>query len=241
MYGTNDVAPIGKIGDPLMIKSIFYTIQGEGPWAGLPAVFVRLAGCNLRCFFCDTDFDGPDVRSMWPEEIISEITEKWPFANYSPRVVLTGGEPMIQDAARLVDRLLRGHFASVQIETAGTVMISEEFWSHLFEHYPERLVLVCSPKTPKVHRLIQRYCKHFKYIIRYDEVAVDDGLPMQSTQMAGTPQIIYRPTSPDATIWVQPCDDGDERNERHWDETARVALTFNYRVSMQLHKLLELD
>jgi len=58
MFGTNPLSkPIESDGLYLEVQDIFSTIQGEGPFAGKPAVFLRLAGCNLRCFFCDTDFE----------------------------------------------------------------------------------------------------------------------------------------------------------------------------------------
>ena len=63
MFGKNEI--VGKkyfddAGDKLFVTSIFYTLQGEGPYRGEPAVFVRLAKCNLACTFCDTYFDGGD-------------------------------------------------------------------------------------------------------------------------------------------------------------------------------------
>lgn len=190
---------------------------------------------------CDTDFEGDDVQSLWPEEVVTEAIKQWPLIVGAPRIIITGGEPLIQDCARLVERLIANH-CYVQIETAGTVLVSDEYWKHLFETYPDRIVLVCSPKTPKVHRLIEHYCKHFKYIIRHEEVSAIDGLPRLSTQIPGRGATLFRPVMrPGVTIWVQPCDDASEEfNALHWDQTARVAMTFGYRVSFQLHKLLGL-
>lgn len=80
------------------INDIFYSLQGEGHNTGRAAVFVRFAGCNLRCPFCDTDFD--DYREMSIEEILKAI------GNYSTRfAVLTGGEPTLQADELFVEKL----------------------------------------------------------------------------------------------------------------------------------------
>lgn len=94
------------------INEIFYSLQGEGANTGTPAVFVRFAGCNLRCPFCDTDFIS--FREMTADEIIDEI-EQFP-SNF---LVLTGGEPSLQVDQALVDAL-HEHDYVVAIETNGT-------------------------------------------------------------------------------------------------------------------------
>lgn len=96
----------------LLVNEIFYSLQGEGYHAGTPAVFVRLSGCNLCCSFCDTDHS-KGLR-MTIDEIVSQVTS-YP-ANV---VILTGGEPSLQDIAPLVDAL-HDHGKRVHIETNGT-------------------------------------------------------------------------------------------------------------------------
>ncbi|HEY6020017.1 MAG TPA: 7-carboxy-7-deazaguanine synthase QueE, partial [Candidatus Paceibacterota bacterium] len=75
MFGQNPVSPIRHDKESFLVKDIFYTIQGEGPYAGRPAVFVRLGGCNLRCAFCDTDFSN-GVKEMGPHEIADKINRE---------------------------------------------------------------------------------------------------------------------------------------------------------------------
>jgi 7-carboxy-7-deazaguanine synthase len=98
----------------LRIAEIFYSLQGEGFHAGTPAVFVRGAGCNLACEFCDTDFSLKERRA--PESILEEI------AQYPARfVVITGGEPTIQPAGfRALIALLQRNGYTVTLETNGT-------------------------------------------------------------------------------------------------------------------------
>ena len=117
------------------VKEIFYTLQGEGAQAGRPSVFCRFAGCNLwsgreadrataTCTFCDTDFVGTDgegggkFRSA--EELTAAIAVFWPVGEPARRfVVCTGGEPLLQLDAPLVDALHAAGF-EVAVETNGT-------------------------------------------------------------------------------------------------------------------------
>jgi organic radical activating enzyme len=94
------------------VNEIFYSLQGEGRNTGRAAVFVRFAGCNLKCSFCDTDFES--YREMTAEEIISLMND------YPTRfAVLTGGEPTLQVDEALVD-LLHQHGYEVAMESNGT-------------------------------------------------------------------------------------------------------------------------
>lgn len=94
------------------INSIFYSLQGEGSNTGTAAVFVRFAGCNLHCPFCDTDFSR--CEQMTAEQIVNEC------ARYDCLfVVLTGGEPSLQTDERLISELHKRGF-KVAIETNGT-------------------------------------------------------------------------------------------------------------------------
>ena len=92
----------------LGIAELFYSIQGEGTWTGTPAVFVRLAGCNLNCRFCDTDYALRAFAS--PGEIVTQVRE---LGGACPMVVLTGGEPLAQressDLIAALEATLRLH------------------------------------------------------------------------------------------------------------------------------------
>jgi len=117
------------------VKEIFYTLQGEGANTGRPAVFCRFAGCNLWsghepdratavCRFCDTDFvgiDGPGGgRFASPEALAKAVAAAWPSREAASRfVVCTGGEPLLQLDAPLIDALHAEGF-TIAIETNGT-------------------------------------------------------------------------------------------------------------------------
>lgn len=107
----------------MFISEIFYSVQGEGILTGVPSVFVRTSGCNLRCRWCDTPYASwkPEGTDLNPDEILTQI-RNWPAARH---VVLTGGEPMIaRDVAQLIG-IIRGAGFHLTIETAGTVAFPE--------------------------------------------------------------------------------------------------------------------
>lgn len=102
----------------MRISEIFYSLQGEGTLAGVPSVFVRTSGCNLRCVWCDTPYTSwnPEGESRSIDEIVGEV-RKYP----AQHVVVTGGEPMIADGIADLTRRLAGRGLHITIETAGTV------------------------------------------------------------------------------------------------------------------------
>ncbi len=120
------------------VKEIFYTLQGEGAQAGRPAVFCRFAGCNLWsgreedrasaiCRFCDTDFIGTDGENGGKfndaEALAARIAAQWPAAHPQNKyVVFTGGEPLLQLDAALIDAMHAQGF-EIAIETNGTLPV----------------------------------------------------------------------------------------------------------------------
>lgn len=98
----------------MKVNEIFYSLQGEGMNTGRPAVFIRLSVCNLKCPFCDTDFS--KYREMTVDQIADEVRS---ISKYCRFVVITGGEPTIQDCVPLIDTLhLAGY--EVAMESNGT-------------------------------------------------------------------------------------------------------------------------
>jgi len=126
---------------PYSVKSIFYTLQGEGARTGRPSVFLRFSGCNLwnglesgraeaACQFCDTDFFGLDGegggRFETAEALAAAVAARWP-ANWdtshaAPYVVCTGGEPLLQLDSALIEALHGAGF-EIAIETNGTLPV----------------------------------------------------------------------------------------------------------------------
>jgi len=103
----------------LSINEIFYSIQGESTYVGTPCVFVRLAGCDLRCSWCDTTYAFNEGRKMSVEDVVQQVDQY-----NSPLVEVTGGEPLLQDEVYpLMERLLAGG-RTVLLETGGQIDVS---------------------------------------------------------------------------------------------------------------------
>jgi 7-carboxy-7-deazaguanine synthase len=102
----------------LRIAELFYSIQGEGALLGMPSVFVRTSGCNLRCSWCDTPYTSwrPEGVDLTLDQILNEVR-----AHPARHVVVTGGEPMIQPEIVPLTQRLRDAGLHITIETAGTV------------------------------------------------------------------------------------------------------------------------
>ena len=228
MFGTNPVRKaVRDGGDVLWVQEVFPTLQGEGPFVGHPAVFVRLAGCNLRCFWCDTEFESSEWRPTVGALIERIEAARGPGCDL---VVLTGGEPLRQDVTALLTALLAAGWR-VQIETAGTL------WVELPDH--PALTVVCSPKTPRLDPRLEARIDAYKYVIGAGEVDGEDGLPAVSTQRRGAAARLARPR-PGVPVYVMPRDDQDsDRNRANLAAAVAVAREHGYRLGVQLHKLID--
>ncbi len=129
----------------MVITEIFKSIQGEGTRAGLPCIFVRLTGCNLRCTWCDTAYAFHGGKKMSVEEVLARVDELAGRAEMSglpvsvPLIELTGGEPLLQEEIYpLAEKLLAAGYA-VMIETSG-----ERFIGGL----PREVVKIVDVKCP---------------------------------------------------------------------------------------------
>ncbi len=104
----------------LRISEIFFSSQGEGLRAGEPTIFLRLSGCDVRCYFCDTKYAWDKGKADTAENILKKIKK---FKNLTDWVCITGGEPTIQDISNLVHQLKESGFL-IQLETNGRIFKS---------------------------------------------------------------------------------------------------------------------
>jgi len=222
-------------GQTLEINSIFWTLQGEGPYNGHPAIFIRLAGCNLQCPSCDTEYQLKAVLSL--TEIYAIISRETPDTLLRPPIiVITGGEPFRQNIAPLVDNLLQLGY-KVQIETNGTLYVPLE-WS--FAH--KNLTIVCSPKTGKINKDLLPHIKALKYVVNANDINRYDGLPNHALGHPASPMVARPPANFRGEIFVQPVDVKDEvQNKRHLDAAVDSCLRFGYRFCLQVHKLIGVE
>jgi len=222
------------------INDIFYSLQGEGYNTGRAAVFVRFAGCNLRCPFCDTEFD--THREMTDDEIVAEISryevrdaryensmeaDSSIGSNLAPRtshlaprkplVVLTGGEPTLQVDEAFVD-LLHRHGFEVAMESNGTRPAPQNLdW------------LTVSPKLRGERREERGERVPDELKVVFDENTDPEAyLAPRISHLA--PRHLY----------LQPCDTGDaERNARIINRCVEYIKEHpHWRLSLQTHKLV---
>jgi 7-carboxy-7-deazaguanine synthase len=218
----------------LVVHSYFHTIQGEGPFAGHYAFFIRLNGCNLQCPGCDTEYTSQ--REYFSPGGILDLVRTAVGSDYLNRlVVITGGEPFRQNIAPAIEQLL-GYGFRVQVETNGTLAPdpSEFPW-----HHPE-LTVVVSPKTGVIHEEIAYRAKAYKYVLRADDIA-EDGLPTSALghTLGKHSHVARPPTSWQGPIYLQPMDEKDAdlnlANERA--VVASVMTHRKYIMGVQMHKL----
>ncbi|MFN2449338.1 MAG: 7-carboxy-7-deazaguanine synthase QueE [Candidatus Baltobacteraceae bacterium] len=155
----------------LQLAEIFYSIQGEGTFAGTPAVFVRLAGCNLSCRFCDTDYSLKFLASA--DHVLARVNEA---GGGCPMVILTGGEPLAQTQVLELIDVLRAGGKRVHIESNGTV----------YADLPADVWLTVSPKERVDARMAAR-ANEVKLI-------VEERVPERHLQLFNDqPQIFLQP------------------------------------------------
>jgi 7-carboxy-7-deazaguanine synthase len=140
----------------LKINEIFYSIQGESSYAGLPCVFVRLTYCNLRCTYCDTEYSFYEGKDMTIDEIIFEVKK------YNCNLVeVTGGEPLVQkESLDLMKRLCDEGF-KVLLETSGSLPI---------ENVDKRVTIIMDLKTPSSKMMKKNLYSNIDFLKPDDEV-----------------------------------------------------------------------
>jgi 7-carboxy-7-deazaguanine synthase len=207
-----------------LVKEIFYSIQGEGFYAGHPAVFCRFSGCNLwsgeeedredaLCKFCDTDFvgfDGPEGgKYQSTPQLAKKIRQSWPQRDVKaakPFVVCTGGEPLLQLDAELITALHEEGF-EIGVETNGTIIP------------PPGIDWICV--SPKAGVELLQLCGHELKLV----------FPQSGAQPEKYAHLDFR------HFFLQPLD-GPQR-----DFNTKLALEYvlahpTWRISLQLHKIL---
>jgi len=148
------------------VNEIFESIQGESSYAGLPCLFIRLSGCNLRCSYCDTKYAYNKGRHLSIAAIIKKIT-----ACYTPVVELTGGEPLMQkNSPALINAIIlaladnekkTGLKRKLLIETSGSVSIKS---------VNKKAIIIMDIKTPSSAMSEMMDLENIKYLKKNDEV-----------------------------------------------------------------------
>lgn len=199
----------------MRVVDVFNSIQGEGCNLGVPCTFIRTAGCNLECSFCDE----PTHRdlSMWLDMSIDSLVRKC----MHKLVVVTGGEPTLQaEELKLLIQQLQKADHIVAIESNGS-----------YEHYDELgCYVVVSPKVERMYSFFPNGVAELKYVVTEDfnaDVAIPESVRQKLARR----------------IWLQPCDSGSvESIKEMWKKCYEIAMTDDrLRVGVQLHKLMEVQ
>lgn len=195
------------------INEIFYSLQGEGTYTGTPAVFVRFAGCNLNCPFCDTDFSR--YEEMSADAIVEKCLSVAPVESRR-LLVLTGGEPTLQVDANLVARL-HNRFYHIAIETNGT------------KEVPYNIdFITCSPKSDfAAARLVLKAVDEVKVVFDGEH---------------DVKHWLYDLAAPVGCYFLQPCDTGDaQKNKEIQAQTVEyIKNNPEWRLSLQTQKILSI-
>jgi len=140
----------------LTVNEIFKSLQGESSFTGLPCIFIRLTGCNLRCSWCDTEYAFHEGKPISVEEIMDAIE---PLG--VPLVEITGGEPLLQDGVYdLMDALLAKNY-EVLVETGGSLSLAQ---------IPPKVIKILDIKCPGSGEDSQNRWDNLDYLNPHDEV-----------------------------------------------------------------------
>lgn len=168
------------------VVEIFRSVEGEGKWVGLPAVFVRLEGCNLRCSWCDTpySYDGKSFREMEIDEVVEAVR-----TFNVKRVCITGGEPFFSDNLHILVKQLIDVGYTVFIQTNGTL------WNENFSELDwKKIYITCSPKPPFyfVHKKLIPYIRELKFVVD-ENLAISHILKKEYTDILNNDVVILQP------------------------------------------------
>ena len=196
----------------IKVSEIFTSFQGEGPYVGTPATFLRLYGCNLECEWCDTDISTYEMLSV--DDVAEILMTQMEFNNIN-LLVITGGEPTLQmeEIKRLIKELPED--IKIQMETNGL----------LFEYIPE-IEYVISPKQDK-EKVFENYYSYentfFKFVITSQE-DIDEVISLKEKY------------GYDKTIWLQ----GEFSQDAEMADLIRENFPRldNVKLSVQTHKYL---
>jgi organic radical activating enzyme len=246
-----------QFGDKILVTSLWETIQGEGPFAGTPAVFIRLAGCNrgskagnAGCAFCDTFFDFDKGLVLSAEELADRAEALAGPLKTTRLVVITGGEPMMQDNVwHLVACLINSGF-QVQMESNGDRL------APLFLGDPlSTMRLVVSPKAGlngygQLRDEVIERADVFKFLLEADPHSVYSLVPsaylngwrMRDKIMVSPITVYKRDVKPGEipSIWDETLVDGPA-TRANATYAAAYAIQHGLRVSLQTHLWLAME
>ena len=202
----------------MKVNEIFYSIQGEGLLVGEPSIFLRFAGCNLRCSFCDTKYAYKQGTEMSIQEILDEIKK---FA--CTYICLTGGEPLLQkDTTKLIESLLQKNY-KICLETNGSISIKKLVGK-------KSLLISLDIKCPSSGSHEQMNMKNISYLSKKDQLKF---IIKNKEDYAYAKKILKKYNSP-CTVFFQPVWGTNPKKLASWVLNDGLPV----RLTLQLHKII---
>ena len=201
------------------LSEIFYSLQGESSYAGLPCVFVRLASCNLRCTYCDTQYAYEPEFTLSIEDIVKEVEKYHPVK----LVEITGGEPLLQAKSIELMKLLLKKNYDVLLETNNSISLKD---------VPKEVIKIVDFKTPSSGMCNSILWDNIKYFNDWDELkfVIED-----KQDFDWSLQIIEKYDLLQYQILFSPVYEKLDRKElAEWILETKLPI----RLNMQLHKLI---
>lgn len=201
----------------MKINEIFYSIQGEGKWTGLPNIFIRITGCNLRCSFCDTKYAYEDGEDLSINQILNKIRE---FS--CKNICITGGEPLLQnETINLIDQLLENNY-KICIETNGSKNI---------ENLVKKPLLVSLDiKCPSSKMSGKNYLKNISLLRNDDQLK----FVIKNKNDYDYAKKIISKYKPVCNVFLQPVWGTDPMELANWIMSDGL----NVKLGLQLHKII---
>jgi 7-carboxy-7-deazaguanine synthase len=202
----------------MKISEIFFSIQGEGKWMGLPNIFIRTTGCNLRCSFCDTKYAYENGKDIDIKKIIEEVKKF-----YCNKICITGGEPLLQsDILSLINELSNLKY-NICIETNGSLSIRELI-------VKKQVFISLDIKCPSSNMQDKMYFDNIQLLKNYDQLK----FVINNKKDYNYSKKIILKYNPKCHIFLQPVWGTDFKKLAKWILDDRL----NVKVGLQLHKIL---
>ena len=202
----------------MKINEIFYSIQGEGNWSGLPNIFIRTSGCNLRCLYCDTKYAYYSYNEFSINQIINKIME---FK--CKKICITGGEPLLQDdIGDLIDILLKKDYI-LSIETNGSIDIKP--YSN-----NENIMISLDIKCPSSNMMDKMLLNNINYLKKSDQLK----FIIMNREDYNYAKKIIDDYMPNCSIFFQPVEGTNYKDLAEWI----LSDNLDVKIGLQIHKIL---
>ena len=218
----------------LKVHEIFQTIQGEGYDTGVPVIFIRLYGCNLKCSYCDQDQSGVTPREVTVGDIVGYLDKC--NTNAIKNICITGGEPLMQEDTNFLIDILVEYGYNVSVETNGAILLRENR-----EDRERKFKYVMDLKTPSSGMEKMNCLENLNRLTSQDEikcVVADD------TDLIYVKEVLLNAHNCSAKILISPMFDENDKPVIDGKTLCKTILNDpflvmkNVRVQLQIHKIL---